>query len=73
MKVQYTNDSLVITIPSQCPAALHAQLMKSISSTMIHTAGSAEKTKDFQDEVTPLLELLKTIIPTERELSKAYE
>jgi len=71
--IQYTNSALVITIPCANPAAVHLQLMKSITANVKYSSACQNKSIEYTDEILPLLSLLATMIPGERELEKAYD
>lgn len=70
-KVEYHENALVLYLPCSDPAALHASLMQSIAANM--SAISCVKRKIPEDDVAPLIELLRVILPGELALSKAYQ
>ncbi len=71
-KIEYKPDALVITLPCSDPAALHSQLMQSIAANMNNFASNPHH-PTLPDEISPLINLLRTILPTERHLSRGYE
>ncbi len=70
-KIEYRNDALVITLPCADPAALHASLMQSIAANM-NSIGCMQH-RLITDEIAPLIDLLRAILPDERALIKAYQ
>lgn len=71
-KVEYLNDSLIIHLPCTDPAAFHAQLMSSIAANMERIVACTEGHASLQNDVTPLLKLLQTILPGERQLLRGH-
>ena len=69
-KIEYRNDALVITLSCADPAALHAALMQSIAASMNSIA--CMQCRLMTDEIAPLIDLLRAILPDERALMKAY-
>jgi len=70
--IKYTQDGLVITIPCAEPAAIHAQLLRSITANIQYSSCSTDKSTFYMDEVVPIINLLKVIMPDERHLLQAY-
>lgn len=66
--VNYKNGKLTIVIPSSSPAALHASIMQSIVSNMKYSVASPDKATNFAEETIPLINLLQTMLPDERQL-----
>jgi hypothetical protein len=71
--ILYRPDALIITIPCPDPAAAHSQLLQSITANMKYSAGANDKSRFYHEEVLPLINLLKVIIPGEEALMKAYQ
>lgn len=69
----YTDNKLVIEIATECPAATYAALLKSITSCIGYCVAASDKHTNFEDEVTPLIHLLKAILPNESDLEKIFE
>lgn len=69
----YTTTGISINIPCQNPAATHAMLLQSIVSNVGYSAGAEYKTDKYADEIMPLIQLLKTLLPTEQDLEKMQE
>lgn len=65
--IQYDKNTLVIKLKTSDPAALHAQLMHSIAANM-HSLYESKRSND----IAPLINLLQSILPNERELEKAF-
>ncbi|MBN8668755.1 MAG: hypothetical protein J0M30_14755 [Chitinophagales bacterium] len=70
--IKYTDSAIVITLPCVDPAATHASLLNSIAANVEYSSQSEDKHKNFGDEVTPLIELLRSILPDENQLRKAF-
>lgn len=70
--IKYTDSSIVITMPCADPAATHASLLKSIAANVEYSTLAEDKHKDFGDEISPLLKFLRTILPDEAQLRKAF-
>lgn len=70
MNISYQPQGLVITIPCTNPEAVHAMLMQSIAANMEYSAAAADKHRNYADEVIPLIELLKAMLPDEAQLCK---
>ena len=65
-KVSYLEDSIMISVPTSCAAALHEQLIRGISGLLLDS-----DVVDASDKVA-VFELLKSLIPTEKHLSAGY-
>ena len=72
-KIEYQDAALVITLPCTDPAALHAQLMRSITAGIHYASAAKDKASNYLDEIEPIITLLKCLLPGERELMKAYQ
>ncbi len=70
--LEFHTNKLVITIPTDNPAAYHSNLMQSVLSTMQLIAQIEERPKFFEDTVCPLLGFCKLIMPDESELKKIF-
>lgn len=70
--IDYDDGKLNISISCISPAAMHSTLMHSILRTIKYTLSCPDKTEDFAEEVIPLIDLMETMLPTERQLKKAY-
>ncbi len=68
--VRYEENALVISIPTNCPAHLHGQLLSGITAVLkqqlIHPA---ENTKE-REAMVSLAELQACLLPTEAQLEK---
>lgn len=69
--IKYENEALVITLKCSDPAALHAQLMKSITGNM-NCIFACNLPQRRNVDMAPLVDLLHTILPSERELEKGF-
>lgn len=72
-KIKYTDDALIIRIPTTNPSGLHEHLMRSISAAFkSHLASPDDVTKEDCENLQTLIKLLDVIIPCERQLELAY-
>lgn len=69
--IQHTENAIVITIPTSCPAATHECLMRGITAG-IRAHLIAEKEKADKDYIYNLVQLLEALLPHEKELDAAY-
>ncbi len=66
--ISYTEDALVIRLKTSDPAALHAQLLGSITRSISYCLLTPEKPKGFEQDTVCLLDLLKELLPGEHQL-----
>lgn len=60
-KVQFTDSSIEITIPTTDPENTHALLVNGLISAIEYATASPDKHVNFGDEMAPLLQLLKAL------------
>lgn len=72
MSVKYLENSLIITIPTNCAAATHRQILKGMVCSLKNSVVSETCDGDI-DGLTAIAELLNVMLPTELELMKAKE
>jgi hypothetical protein len=70
--ILYKSNSLLISLKTKNPAALHRSLLIGISEAIQHYVTNPEKCGNGQG-LEALLEFQKNLLPSEMELEKAYE
>lgn len=64
--VHYEKAKLVIEINAADPAALHAQLMTSLTSSITYCMQTPDKPKGFDSDMVVMLNLLSGLLPNEQ-------
>lgn len=70
--ITYESAALVIKIDTTDPAILHSQLMHSLIGNLKYSSSANPKDINYSEQILPLLQLLQTLMPDDKELSKAY-
>ena len=71
-KIEYQTDALVISLPCSDPAAMHSQLMQSIAQNL-HCIFACNQQHSSPVDMAPIISILQSILPGERELNKLYQ
>lgn len=70
--VLYTEDAIVISVPTKCHADLHEQLLQSLTIALEKLSTHPELTPQEKEAATSLSKLLMALLPTARQLENSF-
>ena len=71
--VLYTDDALIIKIPTRCPAHLHQQLLRAVAAVLKQQIIQPAEDSKERESIAVLATLQATLLPTEEQLEKIFE
>lgn len=72
MRIEYTENELILTISTACPAATHRSIVKGLVASLKLKILSNECSDSESEGLAALAELLQKMVPSEIQFEKAF-